>query len=172
MAQKKLNEYCKETGLEKDYARVKVAKYNSTNEKKHGTISQNTNKEENKLRFIGKIDKNKIGEYANKITTEDIVLTDERKGHILEDHKNDYETIMKNIDRVVLNPKEVLEDSKNKDTLFFIDKLEKNNLNVIVKLNTTNNEEHPQNSIMTAWIIRNRNLKKLEEKNKTIYKKE
>ena len=63
-------------------------------------------------------------------------------------------------------------DAKNKDTLFFIDKLEKNNLNVIVKLNTTNNEEHPQNSIMTAWIIRDRNLKKLEEKNKTIYKKE
>ena len=172
IAQKKLNDYCKETGLEKDYSRVNVAKYNSTNEKKYGTISQNTNKEENKLRFIGKIDKNKIGEYANKITTEDIVLTDERKGHILEDHKSDYETIMKNIDRVVLNPNEVLEDAKNKDTLFFIDKLEKNNLNVIVKLNTTNNEEHPQNSIMTAWIIRDRNLKKLEEKNKTIYKKE
>lgn len=172
IAQKKLNDYCKETGLEKDYSRVKVAKYNSTSEKKYGTIPQNTNKEENKLRFIGKIDKNKIGEYANKITTEDIVLTDERKGHILEDHKSDYETIMKNIDRVVLNPNEVLEDAKNKDTLFFIDKLEKNNLNVIVKLNTTNNEEHPQNSIMTAWIIRDRNLKKLEEKNKTIYKKE
>lgn len=30
IAQKKLNDYCKETGLEKDYARVKVAKYNST----------------------------------------------------------------------------------------------------------------------------------------------
>lgn len=30
IAQKKLNDYCKETGLEKDYSRVKVAKYNST----------------------------------------------------------------------------------------------------------------------------------------------
>ena len=53
-----------------------------------------------------------------------------------------------------------------------IDKLDKNNLNVIVKLNTTDNKEHPQNSIMTAWIIRDKNLKKLREKNKTIYKSE
>lgn len=77
-----------------------------------------------------------------------------------------------NIDRDVLTPKEVLEDSKNKDTLFFIDKLEKNNLNVVVKLNTSNSEKHPQNSIMTAWIIRDSNLRKLREKNKTIYKSE
>lgn len=67
---------------------------------------------------------------------------------------------MENLERVVLKPNEVLKDSKNKDTLFFIDKLDKTNLNVVVKLNTTNSKEHPNNSIMTAWIIRNRNLKK------------
>ena len=45
------------------------------------------------------------------------------------------------------------------------------NLNVIVKLNTTGSTEHPKNSVMTAWIIRDSNLKKLRGKNKTIYKK-
>lgn len=39
-------------------------------------------------------------------------------------------------------------------------KLNKSNLNVIIKLNTVNSKEHPQNSIMTAWIIRDTNLKK------------
>ena len=73
---------------------------------------------------------------------------------------------------MVLNPIEILEDRKNKDTLFFIGSLKENNLNVIVKLNTTNNKEHPQNSVMTAWIIRDSNLKKLKERNKTIYKNE
>lgn len=86
--------------------------------------------------------------------------------------QKDYEKIINNIDRVVLNPKEVLEDSKNKDTIFLIDKLERSNLNVVVKLNTTNSIEHPKNSVMTAWIIRDRNLKKLREKHKTIYKDE
>lgn len=124
------------------------------------------------MHYIGKIDKYKIGEYNKKIVTEAVVLTNERRIHILENHKKDYETIIKNIDRIVLNPSEILEDLNNKDTLFFIDKLEINNLNVVVKLNTTNNKEHPQNSVMTAWIIRDKNLKKLREKNKIIYKRE
>lgn len=122
------------------------------------------------MHYIGKIDKNKIGEYSNKIITDDIVLTDERKLHIYEKHTRDFHIIINNIDRVAINPSEVLEDTKNKDTLFLIDKLDKNNLNVVVKLNTTNNRNHPKNSIMTAWIVRNRNLRKLREKNKTIYK--
>lgn len=122
------------------------------------------------MHYIGKIDKNKIGEYSNKIITDDIVLTDERKLHIYEKHTRDFDIIINNIDRVAINPSEVLEDTKNKDTLFLIDKLDKNNLNVVIKLNTTNNRNHPKNSIMTAWIVRNRNLRKLREKNKTIYK--
>ena len=122
------------------------------------------------MQYIGKIDKNKIGIYSRKIITDDVVLTDERRLHIYEGHTKDFEIIMNNIDRVVLNPREVLVDLKNKDTLFLIDKLDKNNLNVVVKLNTTNSREHPKNSIMTAWIVRNRNLQKLREKNKTIYK--
>ena len=87
-------------------------------------------------------------------------------------HKNDYELIMQNINKAVLNPNIVIEDSKNKDTLFMINKLNKNNLNVVVKLNTINNREHPNNSIMTAWIIRDRNLKKIVNKNKTLYNDE
>ena len=122
------------------------------------------------MQYIGKLDKEKLGKY--KLVTEEVVLTNERKNHILEDHRKDYQIIMNNIKRVVLNPREILEDIKNNDTLFFIDKLEKNNLNVVVKLNTTNNKRHPKNSIMTAWIIRDSNLRKLREKNKTIYKRE
>lgn len=124
------------------------------------------------MQYIGKLNKEKLGKYKYKIMTEEVVLTDERKIHILEDHKKDYQIIMNNIQRVVLNPREILEDIENKDTLFFIDKLEKNNLNVVVKLNTTNDKKHPKNSIMTAWIIRDKNLKKLQRKNKTIYKNE
>ena len=122
------------------------------------------------MQYIGKIDKKRIGRYASKISNDDLVLTDERKKHIYQNHPKDYKVIMENLERVVLKPNEVLKDSKNKDTLFFIDKLDKTNLNVVVKLNTTNSKEHPNNSIMTAWVIRNRNLKKLREKNEIIYK--
>ena len=122
--------------------------------------------------YIGKIDLNKIGKYKNKVATDEVVLTDERKRHILNNHSNDYEKIIKNISRVILNPREILEDHKNNNTLLFVDKLEQNNLNVIIKLSTINNDKHPKNSVMTAWIIRDSNLKKLRKKNKIIYKRE
>lgn len=38
IAQKKLNDYCKETGLEKDYSRIKIFKYNSTKIKENDII--------------------------------------------------------------------------------------------------------------------------------------
>lgn len=122
--------------------------------------------------YIGKLNKINIKDYSNRITNDDIVITDERKKHIYQNHKNDFKIIMENINKVVLNPNEIIEDLKNKDTLFFIGKLDKNNLNVVVRLNTTNDIKHPYNSVMTAWIIRDCNLKKLREKNKSIYKDE
>lgn len=180
-----LKDFSEQTGLKRDRARERINRFDksvsqkvvwshkkSTNFNNSGTINKIQKAKEKDVLYIGKIDKEKIGHYKNKITSEDIVLTDERKKHILQDHEKDYDKIINNITRVALNPREVLEDFKNKDTIFMIDKLDKNNLNVIVKLNTTNNAEHPQNSIMTAWIIRDKNLKKLREKNKIIYKKE
>lgn len=124
------------------------------------------------MHYIGKLNKNRIGKYANKIVTVDVVLTEERRLHIYENHTKDYEQIIENIDRVVLNPNEVLEDLKHKDTILLIDKLEKDNLNVVIKLNIVDNESHPKNSVMTAWIIREKNLQKLRKNTQIIYKNE
>lgn len=156
-----LNDFLKQTGNRRDNTRLVIGKVSIQNKE----VAKD-------VQFIGKLDKSKIGKYGQRIVTEDVILTDERRNHIFQDHSNDFKLIMNNIDRVVLNPNEVLEDLKNRDTVYFIDKLEKNNLNVVVRLNTTNSKEHPQNSIMTAWIIRDKNLQKLEKRNKILYKKE
>lgn len=52
IAQKNLNEFCKNTGLQKDYSRIKVAKYNSTNITKYDTIPRNTNSKDKKMQYI------------------------------------------------------------------------------------------------------------------------
>ena len=124
---------------------------------------------ESKYKYIGKLNKNSLKKY--KIVTDDVVLTFERKEHIYIDHSDDFDKIMLNIEKVILEPDEILEDSKNPDTIFMIGKLYKNSLNVIVKLNTIGDKRHPYNSVMTAWIIRDKNLKKLRERNVSIYKK-
>ena len=47
-----------------------------------------------------------------------------------------------------------------------------NNINVIIRLAIEEDLIHNKNSIMTMYRIREKNLKKLMEKNKVIYKKE
>ncbi len=50
--------------------------------------------------------------------------------------------------------------------------IENTNINIVVKIATIDDEKHPQNSIMTAYRIRNRNVRKMEKKNKVLYKYE
>ncbi len=38
------------------------------------------------MHYIGKIDRNKIGEYGKKITSDDVIITDERIEHIKKRH--------------------------------------------------------------------------------------
>lgn len=77
------------------------------------------------MQYIGKIDREKMGEFKYTMVTNDVVLTEERRLHIYEHHTKDYTEIMKAISIIVLNPNEILEDIKNRDTVFFIGKLRK-----------------------------------------------
>jgi len=43
------------------------------------------------LLYIGKLDKNKLGKYKNKITTNTVVITNEQIEHIQKRHPGDYE---------------------------------------------------------------------------------
>ena len=109
------------------------------------------------IQYIGKLNTEYIGEYANKIYTKDVILTNERKLHIFQNHSNDFDLIINNISNAILFPYMVMEDTKNEDTLFFVGKIGEENLNVIIKLCTENDFKHPKNSIMSAWIIRETN---------------
>ena len=51
-------------------------------------------------------------------------------------------------------------------------RLDNTNLNVVAKLILKGNDKDIKNSVMTFYRIRNKNLIKLENKNKTLYKKE
>ncbi len=124
------------------------------------------------LQYIGKLDVSKLKGYKEHVRSKELVLTFERKMHIKEHHMKDYVEIIKNLEETILNPDEILEDLKNDNTVMFIRKISKNSLNVIIKLSIKEDERHPYNSIMTAWIIREKNLQKLKEKNKSIYKNE
>lgn len=121
---------------------------------------------------IGKIDKSKIGKYAEKIITDEVILTNERLQHILDNHKKDFELYFNIAKEIIEQPDYILEDVKNINTIMFIKHIQDTNINIIVRLAVKNDDKHPKNSIMTFYRIRNSNLRKMINKNKTIYKNE
>ena len=48
--------------------------------------------------------------------------------------------------------------------------IEETNMNIIIKLAVTIDEKHTKNSVMTAYRVRDKNVKKLEKNNKVLYK--
>ena len=72
----------------------------------------------------------------------------------------------------VASPDVILKDIKNEGTVFMIQRLSETNLNVVVRVVLETDDNKLKNSVMTFYRIRERNLKKLVEKNKLLYKKE
>lgn len=70
-----LNDFIKQTGNRKDNTRLVV-----------GKVSIQNKEEAKNVQYIGKLDKNKIGEYGKKIVSDEVILTDERVKHIKERH--------------------------------------------------------------------------------------
>lgn len=115
---------------------------------------------------ISTIDKNKIEieTYSDKI-----ILTNERKKHIHDDHPEDFDRIMRGLKRTIDNPQEIRQDKKENNTLYYIRKLKNGNQSVVVKLTTEQNEKHPHNSIISSWIMNDKSLKRFLKKSNNIY---
>ena len=73
---------------------------------------------------------------------------------------------------IVAEPDFIIKDEKNENTVFMTKKLENTSLNLVVKIILETDEKDLKNSVMTFYRIREKNLKKLINKNKTLYKKE
>lgn len=122
--------------------------------------------------FIGNINTSILEKEFGKIQTNEIIVTNERLNHIKERHLADYELFEEYGRECVQNPDYIIKDNKNKGTVFMVRKLPDTNLNVVSRLALEKDENGLKNSIMTFYRIRERNLKKLIEKNTLLYKKE
>ncbi len=90
----------------------------------------------------------------------------------MEGHKKDFELYANVLNDIIEEPDYILKDYKNENTAMVIKHIDNTNINVILRLAIGNDNIHTKNSIMTLYRIRDKNLKKLQEKNKTIYKRE
>ena len=142
------------------------------NSNSHNTIiSKIMNEVEKNLKYIGKIDKNKLSKYASKIIIEDVIITDERLAHIKEHHPELEDKEIKSAEEVLKSPDYIFEDRKNKDTLLMVKrlKLNKKNYRMVVKLNTSIDIEDKFNSVISFWHISEKKLGQYIRNEKIIY---
>lgn len=141
------------------------------NNEKSGIISSGSG---NMVEYqtIGKLNVKPLEKEFGKLKTNEVVLTNERVEHIKKRHFEDYDLFFDYISPAVENPDEIIKDLKNENTVFYIKRLQDTNLGIIVKLSLESDNPKIKNSIMTFYRIRNKNLKKLENKNKILYKSE
>ena len=124
-----------------------------------------------KYTILGKIEKSIFYKEFGKIITDEIIITNERIDHIKSHHLEDYELFEKYSIKTIQNPDEIIKDMKNEGTVFFIKNLENTNLNIVIRLVLQTDNSKLKNSVMTFYRIRQKNLVKLEKKNKVLYKK-
>lgn len=121
---------------------------------------------------LGKINTQPLEKEFGKLQTNEIIVTNERIDHIIKQHPKDYPLFQKYGIQTVESPDIVIKDCKNTGTVFMVKKLPQTNLNVVARLVLDTDEPTHKNSVMTFYCIRNKNLVKLENKNKVLYKKE
>lgn len=109
---------------------------------------------------VGQFD---ISKYTDifETTTNDVILTPERKQHIIDRHIEVAEYLNK-IDDILSNPDAIYQQLKKDDTIWIIKKCEKN-IKLTIKLNTANNlkENGFKNSIINMQFIRDSEIKRV-----------
>ena len=125
---------------------------------------------EDKTRLLGKIDINSLIQTFGEIQTDEVIVTDERIRHIIERHLQDYKLFLEYGVFAVTNPDYIIKDGKCDGTIFMIKRLIDTNINVVVRVALSTDKKRLKNSVMTSYRLRDRNLKRMMEKNEILYK--
>lgn len=125
---------------------------------------------EERTRLLGKIDLKPLEDAFGDIQTDEVVITEERREHILERHPLDYDLFLKYGVLAVTQPDIVMRDERHAGTIFMVKRLTETNINVVVRVALNTDKKGLKNSVMTSYRLRDKNLKKMLEKNQVLYK--
>lgn len=154
------------------YAARKAAFTSTKNRAILGSIDSDGSVKKIELTVLGNLDPSPLISTFGHLQTTEVVVTDERIAHIKERHPEDYLLFEQYGRESILSPDILIQDIKNVGTVFAVKKLPDTNLNVVLRLVLDTDNPDFKNSVMTFYRIREKNLKKLMEKNPVLYIKE
>lgn len=125
------------------------------------------------VQTVGHIDIEKYRCVTEDITTDEVIITDERIQHIKERHPGDYERFMEYIPLIIANPDYILEANRA-NTAFLLKKFEDagEQFELILRLKVSSDPSEYKNSIITFLKIEDKKWSKYLRNKKVLYNRE
>lgn len=122
--------------------------------------------------YIGKLDRKLYSCISNEITTDDVIITEERIQHIRQHHPGHFEVIEPYLYLAINEPDYILENMPS--TAILLKEIVDNDLRlqIVLRLHTVTDQEGFQNSIISAWQIRDKEYRRLLRNKVVLYKRE
>lgn len=129
-------------------------------------------KEEIQVHSIGKIDRKIYKCITEDIVTDEVIITDERIDHVKARHPKDFEEVLQCVPEVIKDPDYIFKDEReNTGLVVKAIKEGKDNVQVVLRVQTTKDEEGYKNSIISCWKISDKRLQNYLRNKAILYKK-
>lgn len=123
--------------------------------------------------LVGKIDIEIYNCITKDITTDEVIITDERIQHIKEHHPNNYEQYYSYMRSIIENPEYIIEANKP-NTALILKSFSNGNetFKTVLRLITSSDKSKFKNSIITFMKINEKEWNRLLKNKKILYKSE
>lgn len=123
--------------------------------------------------LVGKIDIEIYNCITKDITTDEVIITDERIQHIKEHHPNNYEQYYSYMRSIIENPEYIIEANKP-NTALILKSFSNGNetFKTVLRLITSSDNSKVKNSIITFMKINEKEWNRLLKNKKILYKSE
>ncbi len=121
---------------------------------------------------VGYIDIEKYRCITEDITTDEVIITDERIEHIKERHPRDWERFMEFIPEIIAAPDYIIE-ANQPNTAVILKEVEASGekFKLILRIKVKNDPDGYKNSVMSFWHIGETTWKKNLKNKKILYKR-
>lgn len=137
-------------------------------------MTKEDKKEGTDMHIVGRIDRKIYECITDDITTDEVIITEERIQHIVERHPNDYELYYAYLKTVVEDPDYIIEANKPNTALILKEIIESDErqFKTILRLKTSKDNKDFKNSIITFMKINEKEWSRLIRNKRILYKRE
>ena len=170
--QGRMRDFLSQTGLKRDGAREQVGNAVFTLSPESGIMKPAKRKAGNvDVQYVGKI-KELFRCVSENITTDEVIITDERVQHIKERHPNDYERFVGYIPAIIEQPDYIIAANKD-NTAVILKEIEDNGekFKLVLRLKVKTDPVEYKNSVLTFWHIGDTTWRKSLKNKKVLYKR-